>query len=301
MTKHKVHFFKIDYINEGLSFQGENFSDICKEIVAQEFSVKTLELPDDKTYRLNYFVQNGDYFEGKIVKFRNNNAITGSLDDDELTDFTLDNGKKFTEVTHFIYSPSTDILSFEYNHHGTFYSTFMRYINSIQLRYKADAEMFKATPLMHPDVLQKISSAEKIKALTIGLPVAKLPDDLDENNLLKGLSYGSKLGNPGQISLTLTGASRKGDRSPLMSTAELMNALSSNEIDLGMFGKVTVDVATEFGAEVINLLENKIESSKNWTTPITNDNAERWFDDIRSLYQINRDLLLISAGQANAQ
>lgn len=292
MSRHKVHFFKISPIKEGEPFTGDDFSDLCTEIFNQDFSTKTLELSDEKIHRLNYFRKNDDYFEGKIVKFRTNHAITGSLDDDDLIDFTLSDGKKFTEVTHFIYCPSTSILSFEYNHQGTFYSTFMRYINSIQSRYKADMVMYKAMPLMHPDVLQKIAGAEKIKALTVGLPISKIPSDLDNNNLLKGLAFGARLGNPGQISLTLTGSSGRGDPSPLMSSESLVQALHANQIDLSIFGKVSVDIATEFGAEVINLLENKIESAKNWDTPITNENAHRWFDDIRGFYQLNKDILL---------
>jgi len=296
VARHKVHFFGIETLQRDIKDRPGIFETVCAEILTLPITEKSLEIDSNVSLRLNYFKKTNDYYEGKLVKYRTNHMMTGSLDDDTLTDFRLENGKKFTEVTHFIYTPETGILSFEYNHNGPRHAMFMRYLNSVQTRYRTDTVQFIADLLVHPDVVQKLHEATRIKSLTIGLPVSKLPTELDRNNLLKGLFAASQFGNPGQVFITLAGARAKGDQTPLISLDGLMSSLDSRYIDLDLFGKVDVDIATDFGSEVVNLLENKLEAFKDWNVEITSETAPRWFGDIRELYQSNKPLLLKALG-----
>lgn len=295
MTKHRVHFYKINTIDRDINQVPETFEQICSEVVNLPVSQKSLELTSGASYRLNYFERKNDHYRGKIVKFRTDQMITGSTSDDELLDFQLSEGKKFTEVSHFIYSPQTGILTLEYNHSGVRHGMFMRYLNAAQATYRSDSIMLIAELLMHPDVIQKIEEARRIKSLTIGMPVSKIPSDLEQHNLIKGLLAGSKFGNPGQVSLTLTGAKKRGDTTPLISTEGLMTAISNKDVDLDIFGKVDIEIATDFGSEVVNLLENKLEAFKEWTVPISNENANRWFDNITEMYQGNLSVLRVAS------
>jgi hypothetical protein len=296
VARHKVHFFGIETLQRDIKNQPGIFETVCAEILARPVAEKSLELDSSVSLRLNYFKKTNDYYEGKLVKYRTNHMMTGNVDDDTLTDFRLEGGKKFTEVTHFIYAPETGILSFEYNHNGPRHAMFMRYLNAVQTRYRADTVQFVADLLMHPDVVQKLHEAKRIKSLTIGLPVSKIPTELDRNNLLKGLSAAAQFGNPGQVFVTLAGPRVKGDQTPLISLEGLMSSLDSRYIDLDLFGKVDVDIATEFGSEVVNLLENKLEAFKDWRVDITSETAPRWFGDIRELYQHNKSLLVRALG-----
>ncbi|HSE61756.1 MAG TPA: hypothetical protein VLA88_05695 [Candidatus Saccharimonadales bacterium] len=293
MTKHKVHFFKIDLFNEENAEIKTEFEDVCKEVVNLEIAKKSLKMSDSISYRLTYFKAHGDHYRGKIVKYRNNHMIMGSLNDDELEDLMLDEGKKFTEVTHFVYSPSTKILTFEYSQNGPRHAMFLGYLFTIQRSYKTDPIRFTGDLLMHPDVLRELNSdVERIKSLTVGLPVAKLHSSMQQNNLVEGLKAASKFANTGQIYIKLVGARKHGDKTPLISTNEIVRAISDNEIDLGLYGKAEVEVVNEFGDATINLLENKLEATKEWDVPITSENAERWFDDIAALYQANHPVLI---------
>lgn len=294
MTKHKVHFFKINAKDEWLE-DGELFTSKCNRVFAQPVDVKTLPQTDGSTYRLTYFQQSGDHYEGKIVKYKTGSMVTGNVSDDILNDLTLDEGSKFAEVTHFIFSPITGILSFEYNQSGPRYAMFVRYINAVQAAIDADVVLFVAEPLFHPDALQQLDAATEVKALRISIPTNKIPDHVEQNSVLSGLRAASKFGNAGQLELTIKGTKGRGDRTPLMTTDALMTSIRDQTIDLGLFGAVDVSVATDFGPQVINLLENKFESSKEWSTPITNESAPRWFSDILSFYQTNKDDLLRSA------
>ncbi|HYG83272.1 MAG TPA: hypothetical protein VD907_00140 [Verrucomicrobiae bacterium] len=297
MAQHKVHFFRIAAHDHNFAARPHIFEEVCQEIFELPVEDKSLEISNEDSYRLNYFQKVSDHYEGKVVRYRTNHMITGSLSDDQLSDFTLANGQKFTEVTHFIYTPETRILSFEYNHRGPRYAQFMRYLNTVQQRYKTDGYQFEAEVLLHPNVVQKLSEARRIKSLTLGLPVSKIPNKFEKNNLLAGLAAGAQLGNPGQIELRLIGARKRGDTTPLISAEGLMNAIESGQVDLGLFGKANVEIVTDFAAETVNLLENKLEAFKDWNVPITSQNAHRWFADIKELYQRNKSQLLIAMGR----
>lgn len=291
MTKHKVHFFAIDTFDRTIADNPTAFETVCQEIFTLPVAQKTLEMSDSVAYRLSYFQKTGDHYQGKIVKYRTNNMITGSLSDDALSDLTLEEGRAFAEVTHFIYSPETKVLSFEYNHNGPRYGMFLGYINAIQARYRADTIQFVADLLLHPDVAQTLLDAKRIKSLTVGLQVARIPAQIERSNLLRGLAAAAQFGDPGQVYVTISGSRGRGDASPLMSPEGIVRAIQNREIDLGLFGKAEVEVVTDFGSDTVNLLENKLEASKEWHTPITNHNAHRWFDDIKELYQRNKPVI----------
>lgn len=237
-----------------------------------------------------YFEKHSDgLYRGKVAKYRNNHMLTGSMSDDVLLDHALDEGDKFVEVTHFVYSSKRHILSFEYNQTGPRITAFTRYINAIRGKEEADVdELFMAELIPHPDVIERLRNVRRISQFAVSIPADRIPTDANQGNLLRGMGYIRGFANAGMITVQLSAGTLSRGES-IISPDTLMQTLENEGVDLGVLGTASVKAVTDFGDETINLIDNKMVGTKKWNTPITTENFGRWFDDITEMYTSRRN------------
>jgi hypothetical protein len=246
--------------------------------------------------RLIKLYKSGDHNLGIIAKYDADSAVTGSLSDDNLFDLTLDDGTNIVERTHFAYFPATNILAVEYNQSGAREGTLKWYVNKIMSQHESDPLVFGSAPVFHPDALDKLRDARAVTVLELGLPKERVANRTEGNNLFSALNAASSIGNVGQISLTLNGSKKRGDRRQLMTKDQLLQAINQGEIDLGAFEKVNARLVYEQGSELVNLLENRISSHIEMPGQLTISKESEWFQKIVDNYTVNRALLVRASG-----
>ena len=208
----RVHFFHITiYDKDGNLFLSkpdkdghDEFSKVCYDVQKLSSSEKTFKVGGDEPYRLIYFEEKSGVFWGKVAKYRNSHMLTGSVSDDTLSDLALDDGNEFVEVTHFVYSPTKHILSFEYNQLGPRISAFMRYLNIVRSNQSVDASHFASELIPHPDIIERLKDVSRVKSFTIALSADRIPDSINQGNLLRGMKYIRGFSNAGMITIQLS-------------------------------------------------------------------------------------------------
>lgn len=293
----RVHFFHVTiHAEDGNLFQNnsenndDDFAKTCKTIQGLNAANKTFKLDDNESYRMIYFQKHGDYYRGKVAKYRNNHMLTGKLSDDSLSDLALDEGNEFVEVTHFIYSPKKHVISFEYNQTGPRITAFIRYINVIRGKSEIDIDLFVAELIPHPSVIERLKEVRRISQFEIGISADRIPTTINQGNLLRGMSYLRGFANAGMITVQLSaGTLAKGES--IISPNILLNTLENEGVDLGALGKASIKAVTDFGDETISLIDNKMVGVKEWNQPITTENFTRWFEDIAQMYTERTQLI----------
>jgi len=293
----RVHFYHVTvHTKDGNVFQDEaqndndEFSTACKDIQAMAVADKTSKIIDSsESYRLVYFKKVGDHYEGKVAKYRDNHILYGNVTDDELLDMSLDDNQKFVEVTHFIYSPTKHVLSFEYSQLGPRVTAFMRYVNKIRGTWNSDADLLIAELVPHPSVIERLKDVKRVKQFAVGISADRIPTDVNQGNLLRGMGYIRGFANAGMITIQLSAGTLSRGKS-IIDPSKIMSALEE-EVDLDVLGKASIQAVTDFGDEVINLLDNDMVAIKEWNEAITTENFERWFSDILEAYQERRPLI----------
>lgn len=299
MTKftRRIHFYHTTiHTKDGNVFQdaaqnnSDEFSTACEQIQDMAVADKTSKLIDNsESYRLVYFKKVGDHYEGKVAKYRDSHMLYGTESDDELLDMALEEGEKFVEVTHFIYSPTKHVLSFEYNQLGPRITAFMRYINTMRGRWNSDADLLISELIPHPSVIERLKDVKRIKQLAVGISADRIPTNVNQGNLLRGMDYIRGFTNAGMITVKLSAGTLSRGNS-IIDPSTLMTSLG-NEVDLGALGKASIEAVTDFGDETINLLDNDMVAIKKWNEAITTENFERWFSDILEAYRERRSLI----------
>jgi hypothetical protein len=293
VAERKVLFFTVSTKDADDDGEMPSFESVCKKIIALK--------PVD---RVHQFAQSGpdelrpkesDFYAGVFVKYRTNNITVGKETEDEIRDFQLNAGLRPTEITHFIYSPQTKILAIEYNHNGPKHMQLLNYVNVMQDRHAMEVTYFVPEVLNHPDVLAEIKKSHYIKSIELAIPRMEVPTNTQQNDWLKAMAAAANIGNPGTIGLRLTGATKRGDKTPLMTSHELASKLENGDIDLGLFGTAKVQAVMDYGTETINLLQNKIDSTIKVPTTRTVDQVDEFFSAIRAVYTANKELLIRAA------
>lgn len=298
VTERKVLFFTVNTKDNDINDQDVTFEEICQKIIRINPIDRVHQIAQsgpDEFLRLHMFEKRppqSDFYAGVFVKYRTNNITVGKELEDEIRDFQLTPGLRPTEITHFIYSPKTKILAIEYNHNGPKHMQFINYVNVMQSKQGMEVIYFVPEVLNHPDILSEIRKSQYIKSLELAIPRTEVPSNSQQNDWVKAMLSAAKIGNPGTIGLKLVGASKRGDRSPLMTSNELASKLENGELDLGLFGTAKVQAMMDYGSETINLLQNKIDSTIKVPTTKTVDHVDEFFDAIRAVYTANKDLLI---------
>jgi hypothetical protein len=299
----KVLFFSIETKEGDIEDQTTPFEEVCRSIMrlspAQRMHQIAQAGPDEflRLYMFEKRPAGSDFYSGVFVRYRVNNITAGSEAADELRDTHLPEGYRPTEITHFVYSPQTRILSVEYNHNGPKHIQFINYINVMQSKAGREVIYYIPEVISHPDVVEEIRQTEYIKTIELTIPKAEIPSLAQKNDWYKAFLAAANVGNAGTITVKISGSKKRGDKTPLMSSSELASSLENDDIDLGIFGTAKVEAMMTYGLETINLLQNKIDSTISIPSTDTATHLDEVFEAIRTVYTANKELL-VRASQA---
>lgn len=293
-AERKVLFFKLRVRDEDIEDQDRSFEETCRKIMQLPAEKRQYDLAGPEEYiKLMSFgklSESADCYKGHFVKYRSGNLVTGRDDTDNAEDYTLADGRKPLEITHFLYIPKYHMLAVEYNHHGPKYSQFVSYINALQLTAQMEHIYYVADTLFHPDTLSILQQAKEIKMLELSMSRANVVTGSGYEFIKNSLKALVNIGRPGKLTVTLSA-----DRGQSMMTGqELVNGYLSSSGQLREYESAKVAVVMENGMEtqLINLLQDKIDS----TIKIPQDKiiaeSQQIFDELWKVYSQNKPLLL---------
>lgn len=293
MAERKVLFFKLRVHEDEIEEQARTFEATCSAIARLSTTQRKYVLPQDgpeEYIRLMSFEKRGDYYRGYFAKYRSGNMVAGRDNSDDAEDYTLADGRKPIEITHFIYIPAHYLLAVEYNHHGPKYSHFVNYVNALQRFAHLEQIRYIADTVYHPDALSIIRKAKEIKTIELTAARVNIPTGSGLKRLRQAFESLANIGRPGKLTLTLTAG--RGDS--VMSgddLADLLTDADGNHADLDG-AKVRAVLEEGMAPQLVNLLQNKIDSKINIPTGGMIAAAETVFDQIWSVYLDNQRLLL---------
>lgn len=293
-AERKVLFFKLRVRDDEIEDQDRTFEQTCRNIMRLAAEKRQYDLAGPEEYiKLMSFGKlsdTADCYKGHFVKYRSGNLVTGRDDTDKAEDYTLEDGRKPLEITHFLYIPKYHILAVEYNHHGPKYSQFVSYINALQLAAQMEHIYYVADTLFHPDTLALLQGVKEIKMIELGMSRTNVISGNGFERLKNAFKAWVNIGRPGKLTVTLS-ASRG---QSIMTGKELGEEFLTNYGQLKEYESAKVAVVMEEGmeTEVINLLQKKIDS----TIKIPHDKiiaeSQQIFDELWKVYSQNKSLLL---------
>lgn len=295
-AERKVLFFKLRVRDEDIEDQDRTFEETCRKIMQLSAEKRQYVIPQagpEEYIKLMSFAklsESADCYKGHFVKYRSGSLVTGRDDSDSAEDYTLADGRKPLEITHFLYIPKYHMLAVEYNHHGPKYSQFVSYINALQLTAQMEHIYYVADTLFHPDTLSILQKAKEIKMLELGMSRMNVPSGQGIGRFKSAFETLANIGRPGKLTVTLSA-----DRGQsIMTGQELVTQYLTNSGQLKEYESAKVAVVMENGMEtqLINLLQDKIDS----TIKIPHDKiiaeSQVIFDALWEVYSQNKTILL---------
>lgn len=289
----KILFFKLRVKDDEIESQARSFEDTCAEIMGLSTDLRNYIIPQagpEEYIRLMSFEKRGSCYQGHFARYRSGNIVTGRDGTDEAEDYTLEDGRKPLEITHFIYVPDQHILAVEYNHHGPKYSHFITYVNVLQNKARLDLIYYIADTIYHPDALEIIRDAKEIKMFELTTARAHIPTGKGLSWVKSAFSTLATIGKSGKLVVSM-----RADRGQsVMSGAELASLLTDDDGKQAELDAARARVVMEDGLapQIVNLLQNKIDSK----IPIPNgevvSSSETIFDNIWKVYSENTKILL---------
>lgn len=302
-AERKVLFFKLRVRDEKIEDQDRTFQQTCQSIMKLSSEKRKYVIPQagpEEYIKLMSFTklnESSECYKGHFVKYRSGSLVTGRDDDDKAEDYTLEDGRKPLEITHFLYIPKYHMLAVEYNHHGPKYSQFISYINALQITAQLDGIYYIADTLFHPDTLSILRKAKEIKMLELSISRTNVPGGKGLSRLKGVFETLSNIGRPGKLTVTLN--ANRGQS--IMTGQELADTYLQNTGQLKEYESAKVGVVMENGMEtqLINLLQDKIDS----TIKIPHDKiiaeSQAIFDALWDVYFQNKNLLLKALDETN--
>ena len=197
-----------------------------------------------------------DMYQGFIGVYGSPDFKVGDIEDNRIEDYTLPNGKRPTELVHFIYSPKDKILVLTSNTRAIQAGGFMRYVNHLVSKVFKDIKlMYKCEIICHKDAIDIIKNAKSIKSAEIFVPI----DIARQNKFKRLLNIPSMRSNmDGLGGVVLTFKSQRGK--DLMKGSDIDKLLEDMPIE--KFPKQKYKVEFEDGLEkaTVNLLQAKFNS-----------------------------------------
>lgn len=197
-----------------------------------------------------------DMYQGLIGVYGSPDFKVGDIEDNIIEDYTLPDGKRPTELVHFVYSPKDKILVLTSNTRAIQVGGFMRYINYLVPKVFKDIKLiYEREIICHKDAIDIIKNAKSIKSAEISIPV----DVIKQNDLKRLLDISSMESSmDGLGSVVLTFKSRRGK--DLMKGSDIDKLLEDMPIE--NFPKQKYKVEFEDGLEkaTVNLLQAKFNS-----------------------------------------
>lgn len=287
----KIIYVSYTYDKEHEELQ-HTIEEMFNEVVELPVEKRDYELPkkDNITMRLHSWRKVGDYYAGSLVMYTDGSMTTGEKESSSLEKFELPEGKKIVQVTLFLYFPSTKIFSVLYNHHGARYSAIMNYLNFMQFKLGYDPIVYlKPKLILYPDV-QQLLSDKSLSLATVSISRDKIPTTQDKSSLFSAFTQlRSYVSDESVIEITVKKRPRSRSDDDILRNQSIFNLLGSDSIEelRCMYEKVSA----KFGEELVNILQEKYESSiqtKDYNDPGTHESVQ---EEMYHNYQTNRELL----------
>lgn len=295
-TEHKVLFFKLRVKDDDIEQQLRSFEQTCEQIKKLPSKKRQYTIPQagpEEYIKLMSFEkmnEASECYKGHFVKYRSGNIVTGRDGDDDAEDYTLEDGRKPLEITHFLYIPKYHMLAVEYNHHGPKYSQFISYINALQGVALLDHIYYIADTLFHPDILGVIQKVKQVKMLELSTSRVNIPEGKGLQRVKSAFTALANIGKAGRLTVVLN-ADRNGS---IMSGQELSAMFDNDGRKLKEYTSAKAAVVVEDGMEtqIVNLLQDKIDSTIKLPSSRIIDASQEIFEDIWRVYNDNKKLLL---------
>lgn len=303
LTEHKVLFFKLRVKDDEIEDQTRSFEQTCAQIKKLPSKKREYTVPQagpEEYIKLMSFEKMNDAaecYKGHFVKYRSGNLVTGRDGDDKAEDYTLEDGRKPLEITHFIYIPKYHMLAVEYNHHGPKYSQFIWYINALQSVAQLDHIHYIADTLFHPDILSVVKNAKEIKMLELSTSRASIPEGKGLQRFKSVFSTLSHIGKAGRLTVTLN--ADRGES--IMSGEELASMFDNDSKQLKKYKGAKAAIIMQEGMEtqLVNLLQDKIDSTIKLPATKIMGASQEIFASIWNVYSDNKKLLLRALDEKN--
>lgn len=160
----------------------------------------------------------------------------------------------------------------------------------MQIRLNYDPIVYlKPKLILYPDV-QQLLSDKSLSLATVSISRDKIPTTQDKSSLFSAFTQlRSYVSDESVIEITVKKRPRSRSNDNILRNQSIFNLLGSGDIDelREMYEKVSV----KFGEELINVLQEKYESSiqtKDYSDPSTHESVQR---EMYRNYQTNRELL----------
>ena len=293
VTERKILFFKLRVDQEDIETLSRTFEETCAAIMNLTSEDRNYTIPQagpEEFIRLTSFEKQGDCYQGYFARYRSGNIVTGRDGSDEAEDYVLADGRKPLEITHFIYIPEHYILAIEYNHHGPKHTHFINYINALQNKARLTFSRYIADTIYHPDALEIIKGAKEIKMVELTTSRMSIPTGKGLTKITNSFKALANIGRPGKLTISL-----RADRGrSVMSGEELASLLTDEKGEQAELESARARVVLEEGVapQVINLIQNKIDSKIKIPSGEVVSSSELIFESIWKVYSDNVGILL---------
>lgn len=292
-AERKILFFKLRVKDDEIESQVRSFEETCTEIKKLPHDSRNYTIPQagpEEYIRLMSFEKRGGCYQGHFARYRSGNIVTGRDGTDDAEDYTLEDGRKPLEITHFIYIPDNHILAVEYNHHGPKYSHFITYVNVLQANARLSQIYYIADTIYHPDALEIIRDAKEVKMFELSTARAHMPTGKGLKWIKSAFNTLATVGMSGKLVVSM-----RADRGQsVMSGADLATLLTDDDGRQAELESARARVVMEDGLapQIVNLLQNKIDSKITIPSGEVVSSSEVIFDSIWKVYTDNAKLLL---------
>ncbi len=248
-AKRNISFFKIKTKNTG------SLRDILLYInsLVWDDMYTSKSFDDERVFLRDLKEKDGFVFW--VMSWMRMNGIPkkGKMWDKNLTDIWLKFDEWITETTHFLYSPSREILLIEYNHYWPRFWTLEWHLND---RANNNAEWWidevELQPILNYEILEKIDDLKEIKSFTFSIPKTHIGNFPKEDNSIFSAFFNSyQFWDTWEITVTLKAEKRS--RKPILQNADELK----NELE-----KIWYEIwknFNEFKVRALSKSENKVK------------------------------------------
>lgn len=236
--------------------------EVCNHITEQDLAWRYHVQPraeENVTMFLYDFKKYGDYHVGRFVRLRHGDFVTFEANNRSFEPLNLDDGSSLSEIMHFVYSPSLRVLAIDSGKGTPGVIDLFRYLNKIQTKsgYIRDVVKLDASVIGHPDIISELRKHPSVKALTVTYDNGNAIDTSDPVDIQKSL--GPLSNGVGKVVMKYCGVKRGRGRQDVISTEDLIRDIEAKSFNVGAFGNVSAEVATEYGEITLRLFGDKIK------------------------------------------
>ncbi len=193
MIKRNVFLYKITHRDDE-GYGGYPFEDILLDLINLEEDDRNWQYNpnDDESFmrllqfdKLHKNSELSKCYAGIIAVYGSNVITIGKDDDDLVRRYPLPDGQLPVQVVHFLYYADKGIMALEYNRNVATNVKILTYINNrVSKLSLSDKVAFIGTVVCHPDAIELIRRAHRIKSAKIFVP----REAIEQNNKISQLT-----------------------------------------------------------------------------------------------------------------